>query len=558
MPGDIVTGGSLTVSGISTFTADANFSNTVFDGTVTLKNNLIITTPSTTLTQTELSYLDGATSNIQAQIGSKVNNTGNESIAGIKTFTSVPICATNATALTQLTNKSYVDDAISGYVTTTTSQSITGLKNFVGQVKLSGTGGLNASNVTQEFTDSKIYRISNNVNDGKIEFWLNTTDGVSTRLFYLHYPSAVDAGMYLSGYTFYRGNSGGTTMGHETTTNFIINNTKSSGTITISCNNAGGSSQTVATLSAAAATFNNNNITAGAGIINYGQGAGDASNLICGNTNAKSVVFTTNSNNTVIGTSAGGNMLAESTSNTLIGNNAGFGITSSTQNTFIGVRAGNQGTGTGSNNVCVGYQAGTGMTNTVNQNTLVGSGVATLLTTGVGNCIYGFSAASALATGNNNSIYGLQAGDNITGSNNICIGSGSAVPVAGGSNQIAIGTINETMYIRGGFNWRVGTQIIATIDLSATILAQFYTVAMTAASQTITLPNPTGAAYLGARVTFKRKTNTTAFNLASAGSVGFVPIVSITVSASPISIGTGVFQVDLICDGVNWCIIGQA
>lgn len=42
--------------------------NVGITGTLTLNNNLILTTPSTSLTQTELSYLTGVTSNIQSQI----------------------------------------------------------------------------------------------------------------------------------------------------------------------------------------------------------------------------------------------------------------------------------------------------------------------------------------------------------------------------------------------------------------------------------------------------------------------------------------------------------
>ena len=41
--------------------------NVGITGTLTLNNDLILTTPATTLTQTELSYLDGVTSNIQSQ-----------------------------------------------------------------------------------------------------------------------------------------------------------------------------------------------------------------------------------------------------------------------------------------------------------------------------------------------------------------------------------------------------------------------------------------------------------------------------------------------------------
>ena len=104
---------------------------------------------------------------------------------------------------------------------------------------------------------------------------------------------------------------------------------------------------------------------------------------------------------------------------------------------------------------------------------------------------------------------------------------------------------------QGGFILRVGAQITSTIDLSAG-LAQFYTVAMTSESQTITLPTPTSAAYLGEMVTFKRKTNTTAYTLSAGAGTPFIPISSIT-AAETIAVATTIFQVDLVCDGTNWC-----
>ena len=181
-------------------------------------------------------------------------------------------------------------------------------------------------------------------------------------------------------------------------------------------------------------------------------------------------------------------------------------------------------------------------------------------TTG-GNTIIGAVAGNALVVASTrNTFVGDSAGASATGNNNICIGYNSQVPTAASNNQIAIGTASETMYVRGGFNWRVGAQITSTAtgNLATAVLAQFYTVAMSTTGQTIALPNPATAAYLGARVTFKRKTNTTVFTITSTGGAGFVPIASTTLSASPISIAATVFQVDLVCDGTNWCIIGQA
>jgi hypothetical protein len=89
-------------------------------------------------------------------------------------------------------------------------------------------------------------------------------------------------------------------------------------------------------------------------------------------------------------------------------------------------------------------------------------------------------------------------------------------------------------------------------------MAQYYTVTMASASQTITLPNPAAAVNLGRVVIFKRKQVTTAFSLTSTGGAGFLPIGSITLSASPHTVGIGVFQVTLVADGLNWAIINQA
>jgi hypothetical protein len=308
------------------------------------------------------------------------------------------------------------------------------------------------------------------------------------------------------------------------------------------------------------ATFDKNNILLSAGAINIGCGVGDTTNLFLNS----------------VATGA-----ATSVQNTCVGKDAGKGITTGLgANVFVGYRSGFQtANGTGSNNVCIGTLAGTAMTTTANsnvmvgaiagdnvttgvRNTLLGGAAADAMTSGNDNTVVGQSAGSALLTGLRNTIIGASSGTTITGSDNICIGSGADVPTAAGNNQIAIGRVNETMFIRGGFNLRVGAQIVdsTTGNLSAAgfVLAQFYTVNPAGAGVVIALPNPTNAAYRGAMVTFKRKQVTTAFTISSGGGISFVPIGAVGLVASPISIGTGIFQVTLVSDGVNWCIINQA
>ncbi len=63
-----------------------------------------------TVSNTEFQYLDGVTSAIQTQITARVSLTGNETIAGVKTFSSIPeLPASDPTTANQATRKSYVD-----------------------------------------------------------------------------------------------------------------------------------------------------------------------------------------------------------------------------------------------------------------------------------------------------------------------------------------------------------------------------------------------------------------------------------------------------------------
>lgn len=94
--------------------------NVVISGTLSTTGNIVeptITANTLTITPTELSCLDSIGSNIQTQLNNKVSLTGAETINGIKTFSSVPVCATNATTSSQLTNKAYVDSVIGAATT---------------------------------------------------------------------------------------------------------------------------------------------------------------------------------------------------------------------------------------------------------------------------------------------------------------------------------------------------------------------------------------------------------------------------------------------------------
>lgn len=64
------------------------------------------------------------------QLKTKVGLTGNETIAGVKTFSVPPVSATNPTANNQVANKSYVDTVGNSKVALSGNQTIAGVKTF--------------------------------------------------------------------------------------------------------------------------------------------------------------------------------------------------------------------------------------------------------------------------------------------------------------------------------------------------------------------------------------------------------------------------------------------
>ncbi|EOG4501729.1 hypothetical protein ACLD69_000163 [Campylobacter coli] len=64
------------------------------------------------------------------QLNSKVALSGNQTIAGIKTFSAPPVSATNPTANNQVANKSYVDTVGNSKVALSGNQTIAGVKTF--------------------------------------------------------------------------------------------------------------------------------------------------------------------------------------------------------------------------------------------------------------------------------------------------------------------------------------------------------------------------------------------------------------------------------------------
>ncbi|EAL5834623.1 hypothetical protein DR885_08320 [Campylobacter coli] len=88
--------------------------------------------------------------NINAQVKAKVTKTGDETIAGVKTFSVPPVSATNPTANNQVANKSYVDTVGNSKVALSGNQTIAGVKTFSAPIVVpNGTANTHAVNLAQ-------------------------------------------------------------------------------------------------------------------------------------------------------------------------------------------------------------------------------------------------------------------------------------------------------------------------------------------------------------------------------------------------------------------------
>ncbi|EGC6701015.1 hypothetical protein H9W58_001656 [Campylobacter coli] len=78
--------------------------------------------------------INGAKTQLNSKIDNKVTKSGNETIAGVKTFSVPPVSATNPTANNQVANKSYVDTVVNtvgnSKVALSGNQTIAGVKTF--------------------------------------------------------------------------------------------------------------------------------------------------------------------------------------------------------------------------------------------------------------------------------------------------------------------------------------------------------------------------------------------------------------------------------------------
>ncbi|EAI9048985.1 hypothetical protein C0T05_08555 [Campylobacter coli] len=104
--------------------------------------------------------INGAKTQLNSKIDNKVTKTGNETIAGVKTFSVPPVSATNPTVNNQVANKSYVDTVGNSKVALSGNQTIAGIKTFSSSIVIpNATANNHATNLGQ--LNSKVAKTGN-------------------------------------------------------------------------------------------------------------------------------------------------------------------------------------------------------------------------------------------------------------------------------------------------------------------------------------------------------------------------------------------------------------
>ncbi|WP_086241846.1 hypothetical protein [Campylobacter devanensis] len=171
--------GAVTATGAITSSGNVTFNT----GQVTFNNKAPISTVAPTVANhlATKAYIDGINTTLTGSINTKANSnavvalTGNQTIAGVKTFSAVPISATNPTANNQVANKAYVDSVVNvkananAVVALTGNQTIAGVKTFSSPVVVpNATANTHAVNLAQLNTKANWNAVVNLTSDQSI------------------------------------------------------------------------------------------------------------------------------------------------------------------------------------------------------------------------------------------------------------------------------------------------------------------------------------------------------------------------------------------------------
>lgn len=151
----------------------AQFNQIMYDTTsavISNQNSISTLNSKVTANQNSINTLNSKVADLESGISTGVVNlTGNQTIAGVKTFSSPPVSATNPTANNQVANKAYVDTVGNTAVKLTGNQTIAGTKTFSSPVVVpDATATTHAVNLAQLNTKANWNAVVNLTGDQSI------------------------------------------------------------------------------------------------------------------------------------------------------------------------------------------------------------------------------------------------------------------------------------------------------------------------------------------------------------------------------------------------------
>jgi hypothetical protein len=451
----------------------------------------------------------------KAYVDTKVSLTGDESIGGIKTYTSSPIVP-NPTTSTQATNKGSVETfGYANFVTLTDNDDIGGLKTFTNNLFLANStpssalmaaskgyvdtqiAGITPSGVVLTTTNQSVGGVKTFTDGLKYDLAPSANTDVVNKL---ALDTAISAIPAPSGVVLTTTNQN--VAGVKTFTDTLQLNTNSGNAIKIWNGNGNNSAST------AMGTNALNSITTGSN--NTAMGISTLNTLTSGNSNTAFGAYAGTSVQGTGTTSVGAFSLTTNTADdtTAVGYEALKINTSGANNTAVGSGAlkTNQGTSqntaigancltanTGSSNTGVGSNALLN-NSTGSSNTAIGAYTMNNNTIGQQNIAIGLGALYDNIEGDDNIAIGYEANDdNTTADNNIAIGY-RAIQKITGDNNISIGKNNFSIYDETGSNRNIviGTNSGTRLGSSRTIVIGYQSGIATNSTENVIIGNYSG------------------------------------------------------------------
>lgn len=184
-----------TLDGLNTIESDNSLSNNIVCDTIQV--NIAGTAPTAPNgdNSTNIATTAFVQSAVSSSGGAFVDLTTNQTVGGIKTFTSVPLCATLPTTNSMLTNKQYVDSISAGGVSSSANNTFTGTNAFRKPIYTQTNAGVTGMTLTTTNQNITIVAGAGNIQSGGSflnAYNLNVPSGNNENQVTISFPFDID------------------------------------------------------------------------------------------------------------------------------------------------------------------------------------------------------------------------------------------------------------------------------------------------------------------------------------------------------------------------------